>query len=208
MHMNSRKFRQARLSFLTETKVLSKKYVYEAFAIPPQGLGTGCVTQFQGSEIQLGIPSTPSLSSSPPPPPSWCTVLPLPTYSLKTFRGGPSKAPRIINLVTRWSSVVSLTLRLLYFRTLQLRRPLNRELGWRQSGLDLMERSKHLPVPGIKPQSYSLQPVTLLSSSSSSSLFIIHGVHCAGLPNFSVCGAARRHFSRQVAQLFRRKFRR
>jgi hypothetical protein len=36
----------------------------------------------------------------------------------------------------------------------------------------------------------------------------IHGVHCAGLSDFSVRGAARRNFSRQVAQLFRRKFRR
>jgi hypothetical protein len=33
----------------------------------------------------------------------------------------------------------------------------------------------------------------------------IHSFHCAGL---SVCGAAWRHFSQQVAQLFRRKFRR
>jgi hypothetical protein len=33
----------------------------------------------------------------------------------------------------------------------------------------------------------------------------IHGVHCAGLSDFSVHGAARQHFSRQVAQLFRRK---
>jgi hypothetical protein len=36
---------------------------------------------------------------------------------------------------------------------------------------------------------------------------IIHGVHFAGLSDFSVRGAARRHFSRQVAHLFRRKFR-
>jgi hypothetical protein len=35
-----------------------------------------------------------------------------------------------------------------------------------------------------------------------------HSVHCADLSYFSVCGAPRRHFSRQVAQLFRRKFRR
>jgi hypothetical protein len=33
--------------------------------------------------------------------------------------------------------------------------------------------------------------------------WLIHGVHCAGLSDFSVIGAARRHFSRQVAQLFR-----
>jgi hypothetical protein len=37
---------------------------------------------------------------------------------------------------------------------------------------------------------------------------VIHGVHHAGLSDFSVRGAARRHFSQQVAQLFRRKFRR
>jgi hypothetical protein len=36
----------------------------------------------------------------------------------------------------------------------------------------------------------------------------VHGVHCAALPDFSVRGAVRRHFSRQVAQLFRGKFRR
>jgi hypothetical protein len=36
----------------------------------------------------------------------------------------------------------------------------------------------------------------------------IHGVHYADLSDFSVSGTARRHFSRQVAQLFRRKFRR
>jgi hypothetical protein len=33
----------------------------------------------------------------------------------------------------------------------------------------------------------------------------VHGVHYVGLSDFSVRGAARRHFSRQVAQLFRRK---
>jgi hypothetical protein len=38
-------------------------------------------------------------------------------------------------------------------------------------------------------------------------LVFIHGVHCAGLTDFSVRGASRRHFSRQVAQLFREKFR-
>jgi hypothetical protein len=37
---------------------------------------------------------------------------------------------------------------------------------------------------------------------------ILHSVYCAGLSNFSVRGALRRHFSRQVAQLFRRKFQR
>jgi hypothetical protein len=37
---------------------------------------------------------------------------------------------------------------------------------------------------------------------------IVHGVHYAGLSDFSVRGTARRHFSRQVAQLSRRKFRR
>jgi hypothetical protein len=36
----------------------------------------------------------------------------------------------------------------------------------------------------------------------------IHGVHCAGLSDFSVGGAAQQHSYRQVAQLFRRKFRR
>jgi hypothetical protein len=36
----------------------------------------------------------------------------------------------------------------------------------------------------------------------------IHGVHCAGLSAFFVRGATLRHFSRQVAQLFRGKFRR
>jgi hypothetical protein len=36
---------------------------------------------------------------------------------------------------------------------------------------------------------------------------IITGVHCADL-DFSVRGAGRRHFSPQVMQLFRRKFRR
>jgi hypothetical protein len=35
-----------------------------------------------------------------------------------------------------------------------------------------------------------------------------HGVHCAGFSDFSVRAAARRDFSRQVAQLFRTKFRR
>jgi hypothetical protein len=34
----------------------------------------------------------------------------------------------------------------------------------------------------------------------------IHGVHCVGLSDFLERGAARRHFYRQVAQLFRRKF--
>jgi hypothetical protein len=33
---------------------------------------------------------------------------------------------------------------------------------------------------------------------------IINRVHCAGLSDFSARGAARRHFSRQVTQLFRR----
>jgi hypothetical protein len=37
--------------------------------------------------------------------------------------------------------------------------------------------------------------------------WIIHGVHFAGLSDFSVRGAVRRQFSRQVAQLFHRKFR-
>jgi hypothetical protein len=43
---------------------------------------------------------------------------------------------------------------------------------------------------------------------SSSCLYnsLAHGVQCAGLSDFSVRGAAQRHFSRQVAQLFRRKF--
>jgi hypothetical protein len=39
-------------------------------------------------------------------------------------------------------------------------------------------------------------------------LISIHGVHRAGLSDFSVRGAVQRHFSREVAQLFRRKFRR
>jgi hypothetical protein len=44
-------------------------------------------------------------------------------------------------------------------------------------------------------------------SSYTISLTIPHGVHCAGLLDFSVRGAVRQHFSRQVVQLFRRKFR-
>jgi hypothetical protein len=36
----------------------------------------------------------------------------------------------------------------------------------------------------------------------------LHGVHCAGMSHFSIPGASRQHFSREVAQLFRRKFRR
>jgi hypothetical protein len=36
----------------------------------------------------------------------------------------------------------------------------------------------------------------------------IHGVHCAGLSDFSVRGAALRHFPRKVEQLFRIKFQR
>jgi hypothetical protein len=35
----------------------------------------------------------------------------------------------------------------------------------------------------------------------------VHGVDCAGLSDLSVRGDARRHFSRQAAQVFRRKFR-
>jgi hypothetical protein len=35
----------------------------------------------------------------------------------------------------------------------------------------------------------------------------LYRVHCAGLSDFSVCAAVWRHFSRQVAQLFRKKFR-
>jgi hypothetical protein len=38
--------------------------------------------------------------------------------------------------------------------------------------------------------------------------YLIHGVRCAGLSDFLVRGAARRHFSLRVAQLFHRKFRR
>jgi hypothetical protein len=34
--------------------------------------------------------------------------------------------------------------------------------------------------------------------------YILHGVHCAGLSDWSVRGAARRQFSQQVAQLFHR----
>jgi hypothetical protein len=37
--------------------------------------------------------------------------------------------------------------------------------------------------------------------------YIIHGVHCTDLSDFSVRGDMRRHISRQVAQLFRKKFR-
>jgi hypothetical protein len=33
-----------------------------------------------------------------------------------------------------------------------------------------------------------------------------HGVHCVVISDFLIRGAVRRHFSRQVAQLFRRKF--
>jgi hypothetical protein len=39
-------------------------------------------------------------------------------------------------------------------------------------------------------------------------LYCIQGVYCAGLSDFSLRGIARRHFSRQMAQLFRGEFRR
>jgi hypothetical protein len=51
--------------------------------------------------------------------------------------------------------------------------------------------------------------ITLLSAWCRVAAFVsssIYSVHCAGLTDFSVLGATRRHFSRQVAWLFRRKF--
>jgi hypothetical protein len=48
--------------------------------------------------------------------------------------------------------------------------------------------------------------VTLIFLACEFATLLIHGVYCACLSDFSARGATWRHFSRQVAQLFPRKF--
>jgi hypothetical protein len=93
---------------------------------------------------------------------------------MKAYWGSAAIALRILDLGTRWRSVVSFTPRPLYFQGNNPWYPIDRRLGGPQSRSGQGGEKNSQPLPGLEPQ--IIQPIVQLYTAELSRLYLFPAV--------------------------------